>query len=101
MIKMSVIAVALDPRFRKLKFLSSDDILKVQVKVQTLALQAKRREKEQLQQASVEQDDTASAWPQVSKRRPMSVNQLLDSDSEEHSNEEDTGCNLMSTIVTS
>lgn len=56
-----VIAAALDPRFRKLKFLSSDDILKVQIKIQTLALQAKINEKEQLQQASVEQDDSARA----------------------------------------
>ena len=33
-----VIATALDPRFCKLKFLSPDDILKVQIKIQTLAL---------------------------------------------------------------
>ncbi|XP_076849046.1 E3 SUMO-protein ligase ZBED1-like isoform X2 [Brachyhypopomus gauderio] len=81
-----IIAAALDPRFRKLKFLSSDDILKVQVKVQTLALQAKRHEKEQLPQASVEQD-LASAQPQVS----MSVlDTLLGSDSEKNnSNQED------------
>ena len=86
-----VIAAALDPRFRKLKFLSSDDIQKIQVKLQTLALQAKVREKEQLQQASVGQDDSAPAQPEASKKRPGSVlDTLLGSDSEEHSNEEDT-----------
>lgn len=80
------------PRFCKLKFLSSDDILKVQVKLQTLALQAKRSEKELLQQASEEQEDTASLQPQVSKRRSMSVLDTLSGlDSEEHSDEEDTG----------
>lgn len=44
---MSVIASALDPRLRKVKFLSLDEVLKVQVKLKTLALQA-RNEKEQL-----------------------------------------------------
>lgn len=80
------------PRFCKLEFLSSDDILKVQVELQTLALQAKRSEKELLQQASEEQEDTASPQPQVSKRRSMSMLDTLSGlDSEEHSDEEDTG----------
>ena len=37
-----IFAAALDPRFRKLKFLSTEDILKVKIKLQTLALQARR-----------------------------------------------------------
>ncbi|KAI4818628.1 hypothetical protein KUCAC02_003934 [Chaenocephalus aceratus] len=37
-----IFAAALDPRFRKLKFLSTDDILKVKIKLQTLALDARR-----------------------------------------------------------
>lgn len=39
----TVIAAALDPRFRRLKFLSPEESLKLQVKVQALALEAKRR----------------------------------------------------------
>ena len=39
----SVIGAALDPRFRRLKFLYPEESLKLQVKVQVLALEAKRR----------------------------------------------------------
>ncbi|XP_049331875.1 E3 SUMO-protein ligase ZBED1-like [Astyanax mexicanus] len=87
-----LIAAALDPRFRKLRFLSSDDSLKVQIKVQTLALQAKKHEQEQLQQQAggVGQDDSASAQPQGSPRKRSVLDTLLGSDSEGHnSNEED------------
>lgn len=51
-----IIAAALDPRFRKLKFLPAEDNLTVQVKIQAPALQLKRREKAESQQHhSVEQ----------------------------------------------
>ena len=63
----------------------------MQIKIQTLALQAKINEKEQLQQASVKQDDAARAQPQVSKKPKSVRDTLLGSDSEEHSNEEDSG----------
>ncbi|KAM3862404.1 E3 SUMO-protein ligase ZBED1-like [Diretmus argenteus] len=92
---VSLIAAVLDPRFRKLKFLSSADVLKVQVKLQSLAVQAKRNEMEQLQQESVElleQDDSDSEQPVPKRRREMSVlDALLGSsfDSEGQSNEED------------
>ncbi|KAM3857052.1 E3 SUMO-protein ligase ZBED1-like [Diretmus argenteus] len=92
---VSLIAAVLDPRFRKLKFLSSADVLKVQVKLQSLAVQAKRNEMEQLQQESVElleQDDSDSEQPVPKRRREMSVLDALlgsSSDSEGQSNEED------------
>lgn len=87
-VKMCDIAADLDPRFHELKFMSSDDILKVQ---SNFALQARRSEKEHLKQPSVEQDDSASIQP-VSKRRPMSVlNALPGSDSIKRNNEENNG----------
>lgn len=86
-----IIASALDPRFRKLKFLSSDEILKVQFKLQTLALQAKITLQEQLQQARAEQDDSDIAQPQVSKSKPMSVLDALLGSGSENSNQEDNG----------
>ncbi|KAJ8355159.1 hypothetical protein AAFF_G00089660 [Aldrovandia affinis] len=55
----SVTAAALDPRFRKLKFLSLEEGLKVQLKVQALTLQRKRSETDQAdlqQNANVAQD---------------------------------------------
>lgn len=38
-----LVAAALDPRFRKLKFLPADDVLKVQNTVQTMVLAAKKK----------------------------------------------------------
>lgn len=38
---VGIFATALDLRFRKLKFLSTDDILKLKIKLQTLALEAR------------------------------------------------------------
>lgn len=40
-----IVAAALDPRFRKLKFLQAEDIVKVHLKVQSLALEEKRRQR--------------------------------------------------------
>ncbi|KAL6487919.1 hypothetical protein MHYP_G00045450 [Metynnis hypsauchen] len=78
-------------KFRKLRFLSSDDSLKVQIKVQTLALQARKHEQEQLQQQAgvVGQDDSASAQPQGSPRKRSVLDTLLGSDSEGHNNNEE------------
>lgn len=57
-----IIAAALDPGFRNLMFLPAEESLKVQVKVQALAPQEKRRETEETQQhRSVEQNDSVSA----------------------------------------
>nr|XP_054604938.1 E3 SUMO-protein ligase ZBED1-like [Nothobranchius furzeri] len=76
---VSLIAAALDPRFRKLKFLSPEDALKLQVRVQKDALDLKREQRSQLQQATVGQE--ASASPPTKKRSVLDT--LLGTDSEE------------------
>lgn len=82
---VSLIAAALDPRFRKLKFLPADDALKLQVQIQTLALDIRR--KQRLLQAAVRQEASASSPP---KKRSCSVlDTLLGTDPEgEDGNEE-------------
>ncbi|CAB1444801.1 unnamed protein product [Pleuronectes platessa] len=56
----SVIAAALDPRFCRLKFLSPDESLKLQVKVQALAIEAKRRMIESQQQQHTTEAQTSA-----------------------------------------
>ncbi|KAJ8404562.1 hypothetical protein AAFF_G00338290 [Aldrovandia affinis] len=68
----SVTAAALDPRFRKLKFLSPEEGLKVQLKVQALTLQRKRSETDQAdlqQNANVVQDAASVRFTKF--RRPL------------------------------
>lgn len=64
---MSLIAAALDSRFHELKFLSQEDALKLQVRVQREALDLKREQRSQLQQEHVGQE--ASASPPTKKKR--------------------------------
>ncbi|KAL4008530.1 hypothetical protein ACER0C_002382 [Sarotherodon galilaeus] len=82
----SLIAAALDPRFRKLKFLSLEDALKLQVRVQREALDLKREQRSQLQQEHVGQE--ASASPPTKKRSVLDT--LLCTDSEEEDCNENT-----------
>ena len=82
---MSLIAAALDPRFRKRKFLSAEDALKLQVRVQSDALDLKREQRSQLQQAAVGQE--ASESPPPKKRSVLDT--LLGTDSEEEDSTED------------
>lgn len=81
---MCIFAAALDPRFRKLKFLSTDDILKVKIKLQHLALEAGRVRVR-------EEPDSPSGQPDNSTRqRPRSVlDTLLGSDDEEEDLEDE------------
>lgn len=74
---MCIFAAALDPRFRKLKFLSTDDILKVKIKLQNLAIEAGRVRVR-------EEPDSPRGQPDNStKQRPRSVlDTLLGSDEE-------------------
>ncbi|KAL3980185.1 desumoylating isopeptidase 1 [Sarotherodon galilaeus] len=83
---VSLIAAALDPRFRKLKFLSPEDALKLQVTVQREALDLKREQRSQLQQEDVGQE--ASASPPTKKRSVLDT--LLGTDSEEEDCNENT-----------
>lgn len=94
MMEKSLIAAALDPRFRKLKFLPAEDSLKVHLKVQALALEEKRRYEGQTHQHQCEEQvQTASADMKFSEKRQVSLlDTLLGSDSDDHSNgEDDTG----------
>lgn len=89
-----LIAAALDPRFRKLKFLPAEDSLKVHLKVQALALEEKRRYEVQTHQHQCEEQvQSASADMKFSEKRQVSLlDTLLGSDSDDHCNgEDDTG----------
>ncbi|CAM4651471.1 unnamed protein product [Leuciscus chuanchicus] len=78
-----IFAAALDPRFRKLKFLSTDDILKVKNKLQTLALEARR-----VQVREEPEDDSPSGQPDHSRQKPKSVlDMLLGTDVDEEEEE--------------
>nr|XP_061819122.1 E3 SUMO-protein ligase ZBED1-like [Nerophis lumbriciformis] len=81
-----ILAAALDPRFRELKFLTADKCLKVQYKLHAIVLEEKRREKEtHAQQGTAMQVERPDA-----DRRPVSLlDTLLGSDSDELSNNEE------------
>ena len=81
-----IFAAALDPRFRKLKFLSTEDILKVKIKLQTLALQARRV------QVREEPEEDDSDQPDHSRQKPKTVlDTLLGTDDDEELEDEDPG----------
>ncbi|CAB1422385.1 unnamed protein product [Pleuronectes platessa] len=85
----TVIAAALDPRFRRLKFLCPDESLKLQMKVQALALEAKRRVKESQRQKQTLEAQTSAG---VTEKRSVSLlDTLLGSNSEETSSQNDNG----------
>ncbi|XP_077308604.1 E3 SUMO-protein ligase ZBED1-like [Lithobates pipiens] len=90
-----LIAAALDPRFRKLKFLVAEDSLKVHIKVQALALEVKRRYEEEQTQHRCEEQRSASADITFSEKRQVSLldTLLVSSDSDDHhsNSEDDTG----------
>lgn len=84
---MCIFAAALDPRFRKLKFLSTDDILKVKNKLQTLALESRR-----IQVREEPEDDSPSGQPDIFRQKPKSVLDILfGTDDEEEMEDEDPG----------
>nr|XP_023661161.1 zinc finger BED domain-containing protein 1-like [Paramormyrops kingsleyae] len=79
---VSILAAALDPRFRKLKFLSTDDVLKVKIKLHSLSLEAKTVQvREEPEDVSHKRDD--------SRQKPKSV--LFGSDDDEEQEDEDPG----------
>ncbi|KAI7793193.1 putative zinc finger BED domain-containing protein 1-like [Triplophysa rosa] len=83
-----IFTAALDPRFRKLKFLSTDDILKVKIKLQTLALEARRVQVRE----EPEEDDSPSGQPDHSRQKPNSIlDTLLGRDDDEELEDEDPG----------
>ena len=83
---MCIFAAALDPRFRKLKFLSTEDILKVKIKLQTLALQARRV------QVREEPEEDDGDQPDHSRQKAKTVlDMLLGTDDDEELEDEDPG----------
>ncbi|CAL9687558.1 unnamed protein product [Knipowitschia caucasica] len=93
-----ILAAALDPRFRKLKFLTADECLNVQEKLKAIILEEKRRANE----TKTQQQDTAIQEERpVADRRPVSLlDTLLGSDSDELSNnEEDNNDNNDAEVV--
>ena len=83
---MCIFAAALDPRFRKLKFLSTEDSLKVKLKLQTLALEARRV------QVREEPEEDDSDQPDHSRQKPKTVlDMLLGTDDDEELEDEDPG----------
>ena len=81
-----IFAAALDPRFRKLKFLSTEDILKVKIKLQTLALEARRV------QVREEPEEDDSDQPDHSRQKPKTdLDMLLGTDDDEELEDEDPG----------
>ncbi|XP_070402868.1 E3 SUMO-protein ligase ZBED1-like [Nothobranchius furzeri] len=79
---VSIFAAALDPRFRKLKFLSTDDVLKVKIKLQSLALEARPVLVKEEPEADVSHQHDAML-------KPKSVlHSLLGSDEEELEDDE-------------
>ena len=91
-----IIAAALDPRFRKLKFLTPEERFSVQNKVQALALQ-------HMDRSTGNQDATPSAEKGSPNRRTVSVlDSLLGSDSTDGDNdinEEDAHKQMISNEV--
>ncbi len=85
-----ILSTALDPRFKRLKFLKPDEVLHVQTKVQTLALGERRAMDEQQhgrnQRTSATSTTTAAAAAEPTA--PVSLlDSLLDSDGEEENRE--------------
>ena len=93
----SLSAAALDPRFRRVKFLSPDESLKLQVKVQALALEVNRRVIEsQPQQHTTEAQTSAS----VTEKRSVSLlDTLLGLDSWKHPARMTLGTRQMSSVI--
>lgn len=80
---ISIIVAALGPRFCRLKLLSPDESLKLQVKVQALVVEAKKRVKENQQQQHATKAKTSAG---ITEKRFVSLlDALLGSDSVETS----------------
>ncbi|KAJ8001186.1 hypothetical protein DPEC_G00188680 [Dallia pectoralis] len=76
-----ILAMVLEPRFRKLKCLSPDEVLHVQTKVQTMALEERRKmDVQQHGSCSVTSTDTTAT---ESTPRATLLDSLLGSDGEE------------------
>ncbi|XP_061697825.1 pyridoxal phosphate homeostasis protein isoform X1 [Syngnathoides biaculeatus] len=83
-----ILAAALDPRFRKLKFLTAEDVFKVQSTIQSMALAVK---KEEWQSNKSRNEATAAALEVRSapKKDGLFVNSILGSSSDSNTSDEE------------
>lgn len=87
---VALIAAALDPRFRRLKFLSAQDTFKVQSTVQTMAFEAKR--------ATLTPQPTQGTPPESSNKAPSLIEKVLGSSESSASEEDDSEEHINQTI---
>ncbi|XP_042343871.1 E3 SUMO-protein ligase ZBED1-like [Plectropomus leopardus] len=93
-----LLAAALDPRFRKLKFLSPDEVFKVQSTVQTMALVAKK-EARQKNASDIGSPSTAQDMPVTHQGDVKSLlEKILGSSDSSTSDEEDEEQQLSQTV---
>ncbi|XP_061649220.1 E3 SUMO-protein ligase ZBED1-like isoform X2 [Phyllopteryx taeniolatus] len=82
-----VLAAALDPRFRKLKFLPAEDVFKVQSTIQSMALAVKKEER-RLNESGNEATTTLEGRS-APKKDGSFVNSILDSSSDSNTSDEE------------
>ena len=82
---ITLLAAALDPRFRKLKFLPADEVFKVQSTVQTMALAAKQH----AQLNTVESGASTTAQDSPPEAPAKRATSFLESDSTTSDDEQD------------
>ncbi|KAI7790056.1 putative zinc finger BED domain-containing protein 4-like, partial [Triplophysa rosa] len=87
---ITLLAAALDPRFRKLKFLPADQVFKVQSTVQTMALAvAAKKQARQPTPSENGASSTAHDSPEAHAKRVTSFLDILGSDSSTSDEEDD------------
>lgn len=82
----ALLAAALDPRFRKLKFLPCEESFKVQSTIQTMALTVKREDKQSNEQGN---ESTTNIEDHPTTQAQRSSSNVLGSSSDSNSSDED------------
>uniref|UniRef100_A0A3B5A3U7 BED-type domain-containing protein n=1 Tax=Stegastes partitus TaxID=144197 RepID=A0A3B5A3U7_9TELE len=96
----ALLAAALDPRFRKLKFLPPQEVFKVQITVQTMALAAKK-EARQNNASDIASPNTAQNKPVTHQKEAKSLlEKILGPSYSRTSEEEDEEQQLSQTVQT-
>ncbi|KAM8766859.1 E3 SUMO-protein ligase ZBED1-like [Acanthopagrus schlegelii] len=91
-----LLAAALDPRFRKLRFLAAGEVLKVQSAVQAMALAAKQQVGQPTASKHGANNSTAQDTPTAGHAKNMTS--FLDSDSTTSDEEQDEEQQLLQTV---
>ncbi|XP_019746963.1 zinc finger BED domain-containing protein 1-like isoform X2 [Hippocampus comes] len=91
-----LLAAALDPRFRKLKFLPAEDVFKVQSTIQSMALAFKKEER----QSQVSEDEgTATSESRFAPKDGSFANTILGSSSDSDASDEEHEAQQLSQAV--